>query len=98
MKKPALLIAAAALLAGCGATPPRVVIQRVYVEVPIECRERAPDRPVMPTEHLPEGVGADAWVQGAQAEIELREGYETELRAALANCTKPITQATAAPP
>ena len=96
--KTALLIAAAALLAGCGTTPPRVVMQRVYVEVPIACPEKAPDRPVMPTEHLPEGVGTDAWVQAGQAEIERREAYEIELRAALANCTKPITQATAAPP
>ena len=78
MKKPALSIAAAALLAGCGATQPRVVMQRVYVEVPIECRERAPDRPVMPTEHLPEGVGTDAWVQAGQAEIELTYNWGSQ--------------------
>lgn len=91
--KTLLLCLAALALAGCNTAPPRVEIQRVNIEVPVACRERVPDRPVMPTEELPKVVDVDPWVQAAQAEIERREGYEVELRAALVACTKPIKPA-----
>lgn len=67
------------LLAGCA---PQV--QRVAVPVP--CRVAIPARPIMPTESLPVDASLDAFVQAAAAEIERREGYEMQLRAALDAC------------
>lgn len=81
---------AAGGLSACGASAPRVEIQQVKVAVPVPCQEPEPARPVMPTEHLAGDAGVDAYVQAAAAELERREGYETELRAALANCKLPL--------
>ena len=84
-------LAAAVLLAGCGATPPaRVEIQQVKVAVPVPCDEPEPERPNMPTEHLPGDADVDMYVQVAGAEIERRKGYEILLRTALANCKQPL--------
>lgn len=83
-------LVAALMLAGCGATAPRVEIQRVNIAVPVECKEQAPQRPVMPTETLQPGADLDQFTQAAMAEIERREGYEWQLMAALAICTRPI--------
>lgn len=71
-------------------TAPRVEIQRVNVAVPVECKEPIPTRPMMPTEALRPGVTVDQFAQAAMAEIEWREGYEVQLVAALAICTRPI--------
>jgi len=76
-------------LAGCETTP-RVEIQRVNVAVPVECKEPIPDRPVMPTEALRPGATVDQYAQASMAEIERREGYEVQLVAALAICTRPV--------
>ena len=73
------IIAACVLLAGCSTQ-----VQRVAVPVP--CRVAIPARPIMPTESLPVDASLDAFVQAAAAEIERREGYETQLRAALGAC------------
>lgn len=78
------------VLAGCGATAPRVEVQRVNVAVPVECKEPIPERPVMPTEALRPGATVDQFAQASMAEIERREGYEVQLVAALAICTRPI--------
>lgn len=43
----------------------------------------------MPMEALAPGVDLDHFVVAAMAEIELREGYEIELLAALSACTSP---------
>ena len=84
-------LAAAVLLAGCGAAPPaRVEIQQVKVAVPVPCDEPEPERPNMPTEHLPGGADVDMYVQAAGAEIERWNGYEIQLRTALANCKRPL--------
>lgn len=87
--KQSLIVAAlAALLAGCAAQPaPRV--QQVNVPVPVACQETEPPRPAMPTEALAADVTLDAFAAAAIAEIERREGYEGQLRAALAACTAP---------
>lgn len=87
--KQSLIVAAlSALLAGCAAQPaPRV--QQVNVPVPVACRESEPPRPAMPTEALAADVTLDAFAAAAIAEIERREGYEVQLRAALAACTAP---------
>lgn len=83
-------LAAAVLLAGCGTAPPtRVEIQQVKVAVPVPCDEPEPERPNMPTEHLAGDADVDAYVQAVGAEIERREGYEIQLRSALANCKRP---------
>lgn len=89
MKRYALLVPVLALvwsLAACGVTP----AQRVRVPVPVECDAEVPARPAMPTEALAPGVDMDRFSAAAMAEIELREGYEGELRAALAECVKPV--------
>jgi hypothetical protein len=81
------------VLSGCGAVPQRVEIQRVNVAVPVACQEPTPTRPIMPTEALRPGATVDQFTQAAQAEIERREGYEGQLVAALAICTRPIAPA-----
>jgi hypothetical protein len=67
-------------------------IQTVKVPVPVECRVEVPARPAMPTESLSPSVDLDRFSASALAEIELREGYEGELRAALDECAKPIAR------
>lgn len=84
-----LLTATALLLAGCG----HLTTRQVKVSVPVECRVDEPSRPAMPTEALAPGVALDSYVAASQAEIEIREGYEGELRAALATCTAPLVDA-----
>ncbi len=89
MKRCALLAAVVAVagpLAACGVAP----IQAVKVPIPVECRVDVPARPAMPTEALSPGVDLDRFSASAMAEIELREGYEGELRAALAECLNPM--------
>ena len=81
-----VLLAVAACVAACGTAP----LQTVKVPVPVECRVQTPARPAMPTEALAPGVDLDRFVAASQAEIELREGYEGELRAALEQCTAPL--------
>ena len=81
-----VLLVVAASLAACGTVP----LQTVKVPVPIECRVQTPARPAMPIEALAPGVDLDRFVAASQAEIELREGYEGELRAALEQCTAPL--------
>lgn len=85
------LLSLLAVLGGCSAT-----VAPLRVPVPVECRESEPARPSMPTEVLTPGVALDAFAAAAMAEIERREGYEGELRAALRNCTAPITPTTGA--
>ena len=92
MKTTSILIAACALLVG-GAGQKHVEIQRVNVPVPVECREREPERPVMPTEALAPGVALFELVQSALAEIDRREAYEIKLVAALRACIAPLEPA-----
>lgn len=75
-----------AVLAGCGVSP----LQPVKTPIPVECRVQRPARPAMPTEALAPGVDLDRFAAVAMAEIELREGYEGELTAALDACAKPM--------
>lgn len=83
--------AAAALLAlmlgGCGSVPTAGLVS---VPLPIECREPEPARPAMPTEALAPGVSLDLFVKSAQAEIDIREGYEGQLVTALRACRAPL--------
>lgn len=89
MMRAMCLIAACALLAGCGQ---RIV--RVSVPVPVACQEQVPERPVMPTEALQPGVAPFVVLRAALAEIDRREGYEGVMRAALVACTAPAVTVT----
>lgn len=86
----AIALIAACALSACGARGNHVEIQRVNVAVPVECKEPIPARPVMPTEALRPGATVDQYAQASMAEIERREGYEVQLVAVLAICTRPI--------
>jgi hypothetical protein len=77
--------AALALLAGCSTAPPERVQTRV--PVPVACHEAVPERPVMPTDALAPGVAPWTLLRAALAEIDRREGYEVQMRAALVACT-----------
>ncbi|MFD2756402.1 hypothetical protein [Comamonas terrae] len=88
----AVLLIALLALAGCQSAPVRVELQRVNVPIPVACAEPIPVRPVMPTDQLEPGVALDQFVRAAQAEIERREGYETQLRAALENCRRSVEE------
>ncbi len=81
------LLAIALLGAGCAGTP---VYTRVHVPVPVACTEPVPARPAMPTEALAPGVAPWTLLQSALAEIDRREGYELQLRAALVACIAPL--------
>lgn len=82
----AMCAACVCCMTACGLAP----LRPISVPLPIECRVHTPARPAMPTEALAEGVPTDRFVAAAQAEMELREGYEGELRAALKHCTAPL--------
>lgn len=83
-----VIVALAGGLGACGMAP----LQTVKVPVPVECDVQVPARPAMPTEGLSPGVDVDRFSAFAMAEIELREGYEGELRAALTECVKPARE------
>jgi hypothetical protein len=84
----------AALLTGCATAAPEPIIdvRTVNIAIPVPCREAIPDRPAMPTEALIHRPTLDEFIAAAIAEIELREGYEGQLRAALVACTAPAGQ------
>lgn len=77
-----------ALLGGCAAPTPQVVTRTVTVEVPVGVPCRAPqiDRPVWPLDVLPTDANDYEWARAALAEIEMRNGYESLLEAAIAAC------------
>jgi len=62
----------------------------VNVPVPIACQEPEPERPIMPTDALRPGVDEFTFTVTAQAEIEIREGYEGRLLTALRACRAPL--------
>lgn len=76
-----LIVGAALVAAGCATKQ-----EPARVAVPVPCRVTMPARPLMPTESMPVDAALDAFVQAAAAEIERREGYEQELRAAIGAC------------
>lgn len=88
LRLPLLIVLAVALavLAGCTTTPRMV---EVRVPVPVECRVAKPQRPAMPTESLTLSDSIERKVRALLAELELREGYEIQLAAALDACTTP---------
>lgn len=91
--KPFLIVGAALVAAGCATKqgPWRIA-------VPVPCRVALPQRPQMPTEALTPDAALDDFVAAAAAEIERREGYELQLRAALESCAQAKRFSTAAIP
>lgn len=85
-------LAAGLVMTGCSSAPPVAKFDQVKVAIPVACQEPEPDRPVMPTDQLPDGADVDAYVQAAAAEIERREGYEIQLVAALRNCKQKLSE------
>jgi hypothetical protein len=83
------IAATAALIAltGCSAFTTRTVTE---APIPVECREKVPDRPAMPTEALTTKPTVDQLLKHQDAEIVVREAYEVQLRTALVICTTPI--------
>lgn len=78
------------LVAGCATQEPTVTYRTVNIAVPVECQEEMPIRPDMPTKGLKPGEQLFVVMRAALAEISIREGYEAQLRGALANCIKPL--------
>ncbi len=85
----AVLLLGLLALAGCASPAPGPAV-RVLVPTPVECREPVPDRPAMPTELLLPGAHPWVLLRAALAEIDRREGYEVQLRAARVACTTPL--------
>lgn len=85
MKTLFAVLAGFSVVTGCTTTSTGYAVK---APIPVTCQEPEPSRPVMPTEGLAPGVSLDLFVKAAQAEIEIREGYEGQLRTALANCKK----------
>lgn len=83
-----MALAVVVLLAGCG---PGGTLQ-VKVPVPLACQEKEPDAPSWPTDALVVGDSLHTKNAAMVAEIEMREGYETKLRAALRACIRPISR------
>lgn len=83
-------MAVAIAVAGCSTPGPALTVR---VPVPVACQEAMPARPAMPTDALQPGqTSLHSFVRAAQAEIERREGYELQLRTALANCITPLAE------
>jgi len=84
--KTMLALLAVVMLTAC---TPSLVVKEVKVPVPVPCRIVSPEKPVYP---LQEAKKDEANIfnitQKALAEIELRQGYETKLEAAITECNK----------
>lgn len=91
-----VLLTALVLLAGC-ATEPRYVDRVVNNAIPVKCEADKPVRPVMPTEVLPADATEYEVVRAALAEIDIRDGYEGLLVAALDQCLRAPTASSAVP-
>lgn len=74
-------------LTGCSTFTARTVTEK---PIPVECREKVPARPAMPTDAFITEPPLDQWVKAVDAEIIIRDAYEVQLRTALAICTTPI--------
>lgn len=71
------------ILAGCASSGKPV---QVRVPVPVACQVAEPARPMMDTDTISLDAPVDELARAMRAEIERREGYEGELRAALSAC------------
>jgi len=81
------VFAIALALTGCSMFTTRTTTS---VPLPVECREKVPNRPAMPTEAFATKPNLDVLVKAQDAEIVVRQAYEVQLRTALVTCTTPI--------
>lgn len=73
-------------LAGCATTPPPVQPVEVRVPVAVPCKAPTPERPAFAVDALPLGSGIWDQMKALRAERLQRQGYETELEAAVKAC------------
>jgi hypothetical protein len=84
MRMIAIAAVMALALSGCVSTAPKV--QEVLVPVPVPCKVAIPDRPALAVDSLPVGSGIWEQMKALRAERSQRQGYETELEAAVKSC------------
>lgn len=80
-----ILIALAAVLAGCGSSP--AIPATVNVAVATPCDAPVPDKPVFPSESLTGNEDIFTLGKTLWADLQLRTAYELKLRTALEGCT-----------
>lgn len=76
------------LLVGCVTSPPVIDVKDRIVEIPIPvpCKIRPIDEPTLPVDRLKKEDPLDTKLASALAELERREAYEKELKAAIKEC------------
>jgi hypothetical protein len=73
-------------LVGCATTTPAVQPVEVKVPVAVPCKVPMPERPAFAVDGLPLGSGIWDQMKALRAERWQRQGYETELEAAVKAC------------
>lgn len=73
-------------LGGCATTMPPVQPVEVKVPVTVPCKVPMPERPAFAVDGLPLGSGIWDQMKALRAERWQRQGYETELEAAVKAC------------
>lgn len=73
-------------LSGCASSPPIAQLVEVRVPVPVPCKAPSPTRPAFAVDALPLGSGIWEQMSALRAERLQRQGYETELEAAVRAC------------
>lgn len=86
-------------LAGCGGTQVIKEPQLVNVAVPVKCEPTLNITEIRdyPTDHFTEDMDLYDKAKLVIAELKLVKGQNTELKAALAECTKPVETKKTAP-
>ncbi|MBL8473806.1 MAG: hypothetical protein JNM98_18595 [Rhodocyclaceae bacterium] len=79
-------VVAAVALAGCATTASPPIVRQVRVATSVPCKIEAPPRPAYAVDALPLGAGIRAQVAALRAERLQRQGYESELEAAVTAC------------
>jgi hypothetical protein len=74
------------MVAGCATTTPAVQPVEVKVPVAVPCKVPMPERPAFAVDGLPLGSGIWDQMKALRAERWQRQGYETELEAAVKAC------------
>lgn len=84
----AALLGSLIFLTGCVTNPPviKTVDRIVEVPVPVPCKIRPVERPIMPLDTLMAGDDILSMTKKAIVEIEKRIVYEMELEAAIKEC------------
>jgi hypothetical protein len=88
-----LLLVTLAFFGGRWTAPEVERLVPINVMVPVACDQPVPERPAMPTDTLDLEAQVDVQNRSMRAEIELRDGHEGRLLAALEACRQPIGKA-----